>query len=30
MYNEKIVNTSDVIKHIRNKDNVVVLLGEDG
>jgi ABC-type lipoprotein export system ATPase subunit len=29
-YKEKIVNVSDVVKHVRNKDNLVVIEGEDG
>ena len=29
-YKEKMVSVSDVVKHVRNKDNLVVIEGEDG
>jgi len=29
-YKEKLVTVNEVMKHIRNKDNIVVIEGEDG
>ena len=30
LYKDKAVSTQDVMKHIRNKDNIVIVQGEDG